>query len=214
MGSTLAESLKSLREARGISQRELAGMLFVGRSTVARWEAGTRTPDATLIPRIAACLGVDSSALLDAAHTGESPNVIVVDDERLVLTGTIAVLEEALTGASIFGFARPSEALEFSRLNPVALALLDVEMGRVSGLDLCEALLAVTPRTNVVFLTAFREYSLEAWSTGACGFLLKPVTVDAIREQVTRLRFPVPGLTASPAATDRSSTATAAGAPS
>ena len=31
---------------------------------------------------------------------------------------------------------------------------------------------------NVIFLTAYREYALDAWETGACGFLVKPLTVE------------------------------------
>ena len=46
--------------------------------------------------------------------------------------------------------------------------------------------------TNVVFLTSYREYSFDAWETGACGFLLKPLTPDTVRNQLSRLRHPFP----------------------
>ena len=36
-------------------------------------------------------------------------------------------------------------------------------MGKTSGLDLCRTLLAINPRTNVVYLTAHIEYSFDAW---------------------------------------------------
>ena len=60
----------------------------------------------------------------------------------------------------------------------------------MSGLDLCETLLDIDPRINVVFLTAFGEYSLDAWSTGASGFLVKPITVDGVKAQLKNLRHP------------------------
>ena len=47
---------------------------------------------------------------------------------------------------------------------------------------------------NVVFLTAYREYALDAWDTGACGFLVKPLTVEAVRQRLSTLRFPMGGL--------------------
>ena len=47
---------------------------------------------------------------------------------------------------------------------------------------------------NVIFLTAYPEYSFDAWDTGACGFLLKPVTEKELRNQIGKLRFPVGGL--------------------
>jgi len=42
----------------------------------------------------------------------------------------------------------------------------------------------------VVFLTAYVEYSFDAWSTGASGFLLKPITAEAVRAQLKNLRYP------------------------
>jgi len=73
----------------------------------------------------------------------------------------------------------------------VALAFLDIELGNTSGFDLCRTLLDVNPRTNIVFLTAYAEYSLDAWSTGASGFMVKPITAEGVREQLARLRFPL-----------------------
>lgn len=63
-------------------------------------------------------------------------------------------------------------------------------MGIVSGLDVCRELLEINPRTNVVYLTAYSGYSLDAWSTGASGFMLKPLTPEGIREQLKNLRYP------------------------
>ena len=116
--------------------------------------------------------------------------VIMVDDTRIVLTGGLPVLEEVLPNATVVGFTRPSEALDYARTNRVALAFLDIEMGKTSGLELCRSLLEINPLTNVVFLTAYTEYALDAWSTGACGFMLKPITPEGVREQLKNLRYP------------------------
>ena len=72
----------------------------------------------------------------------------------------------------------------------MALAFLDIELRNTSGLDLCRALLKINPRTNVVYLTAYSEYALDAWSTGASGFMLKPITPEGVREQLNNLRYP------------------------
>lgn len=196
MGATFAESLKSLRNAKGLSQQQLAAKLFVDRSTIARWESGDRMPDLSILPRVAECLGVETAALLSVVQESGVPEVIVVDDERVALAGAVSVLEEAFPLAAITGFTRPSDALAYAQAHPVAIAFLDVEIGRTSGLDLCRALLERCPRANVVYLTVHREYSFDAWQTGACGFLLKPLTTESVLAQVERLRYPVSGLTA------------------
>lgn len=166
--------------------------MFVNHSTIARWEKGTRLPDATTIVRLADCLGVDANTLFHLAdQSEESPNVIIVDDSKVILTEGLSVFEEVLPNATITGFIWPMEAIKYAKANPVALAVLDIELGTASGLDLCDTLLEINPRTNIIFLTAYADYSLEAWKTEACGFILKPMTSENVKEQLKRLRYPI-----------------------
>ena len=191
MSMLFAETLRKLRTERGLSQRELAERVYVTRSTVARWESGSRLPDVAMLSRLSKCLGVDVNTLLSAlAESDESPNVIMVDDRRIVLSGGLPILEQVMPNATITGFTRPLEAIEYARANRVALAFLDIELGKTSGLDLCRALLEINPRTNVVYLTAYIEYSFDAWGTGASGFMLKPITPEGVRAQLKMLRYP------------------------
>ena len=192
MNNSFGETIKNLRQKNNLSQQQLAERLFVDRSTVARWENGQRTPDALILPRLALCLNADLTTLINSIAPLDNPkNVILVDDERIILTGGLPILENVLPTASITGFIKPSDAIKFAEKNEIALAFLDIEMGKVSGLDLCRKLLDINPRTNVVFLTAYMEYSFNAWDTGACGFLMKPLSKQDVKKQLTRLRFPV-----------------------
>lgn len=192
MNTLFAERLKKLRMERNISQAQLAEQMFVTQSTVARWENGSRLPDAIMISRLSGCLGVNVSSLLSvAADSGNAPNIIIVDDMKAAISASLPILEEVIPSATIMGFTRPSEAVEYAKANRVAIAFLDIEIGKVSGLDLCRTLLQVNPRTNVVFLTAYSEYALEAWDTEASGYLLKPITPESIRTQLRNLRYPL-----------------------
>ena len=191
MNHIFSETLKKLRTEKGLSQQALADRLFVTRPTVARWESGTRLPDAMMIARIAEVLSVDINHLLSAAAVSdENPNVILVDDRKLILTGGLPVLEEVFPHATVTGFTDADDAIEYAKANRVALAFLDIELRNTSGLELCKKLLEINPQTNVVYLTAYSAYSLDAWSTGACGFMLKPITPEGVREQLKKLRCP------------------------
>ena len=195
MTTSFGETLRRLRTEKGLSQQQLAVRLHMERPSVANWEAGRRMPDAATVYQIAEALSVDSSALLSAADDScEASNVLLVDDEPLIVTGGIPVLQEAMPNANVVGFTKPSQVLAFFSENPVALAFLDIELGRTSGLELCREMLRLRPRTNVIYLTAFREYSFDAWDTGACGYLLKPLETETVRAQLSRLRYPVKGL--------------------
>ena len=151
LNTLFAETLRKLRSERGLSQKQLGEKLFVNHSTVARWENGTRLPDAAMISRLSSCLGVDVNTLLNLEEqSDESPNVILVDDSRAVLSDAVTVLGEVLPNATITGFVWPREAIEYARTN----------------------------------------YSLDAWQTEACGFVLKPLTPERIRDQLKKLRYP------------------------
>ena len=174
MKDSFADTLKQFRTEKNLSQQQLADMLFVERSTIANWETGRRIPDAVLLLRISKCLDMDINILLETIdNTVEEPNIIMVDDE---------------------GFTSPTEAISFAKSNRVHLAYVDIEMGKLNGLELCRELLKINPRTNVIYLTAYPDYALEAWDTGACGFAVKPLSAEQVRDHLTRLRFPIRGL--------------------
>ena len=191
MKRSFGETLLDVRKQNGLSQQRLADLLFVNRSSVANWEAGRRLPDAAMIAKIAEVLGVDLSDLFDAANEEAAKSfVIVVDDSKIILKGELPVLNAVLPKATVVGFTKPSQAVEFAKANRVALAFLDIELGSSSGLDLCGTLLDINPHTNVVFLTAYGDYSIDAWSTGASGFMIKPITAEGVRAELKKLRHP------------------------
>jgi transcriptional regulator with XRE-family HTH domain len=189
MNSLFAETLKKLRKEKGLSQIQLGKKMFVNSSTVTRWENGSRLPDAAMITRLARVLEVDVNTLLtSAAESDESPSIIMVDDNKAILSDSLSVLEEVVPSATITGFTRPKMAIEYAKVNRIDLAILDIEMGTSSGLDLCRELLEINPCTRVIYLTAYPEYSLKAWGTDACGFMVKPLTPEGIRQELKKLR--------------------------
>ena len=191
MNTLFADALKKLRTKKGLTQNQLAELMFVNRATVTKWESGNRLPDAAMIARLAKALEVDVGTLLStAAESDESPNIIMVDDNKAVLSYSLLILEEVVPNAMIAGFNRPREAIEYAKANRVHLAILDIELGTASGLDLCRTLLGINPCTKVVYLTAYPDYSLDAWDTGACGFMVKPLTPGSVHRQLKILHFP------------------------
>ena len=193
--NSFGETVHRLRIEKGLSQQQLADHLHGSRPTVATWEVSRRIPDVTMVAQSADALGVEPGALLATAQApDEPPNVLLVDDKPIILEGGIPILRQALPGANVVGFTNRLEVLDFVRESPVALAFLDIELGRTNGMDLCREILSFRPRANVIFLTSYQEYAFDAWDTGACGFLLKPLEVEAVRKLIPRLRYPVKGL--------------------
>ena len=191
MDTLFADALRKLRMKKGLTQIQLASLLFVNKATISKWENGSRLPDAAMITRLARVLEVDVGMLLStAAASYESLDIIMVDDNKVILSYYLQILEEVVPNAMIAGFNLPQEAIEHAKANQVDLAILDIELGTASGLDLCHALLEINPYTKVIYLTAYPDYSLDAWDTDACGFMVKPLTPEGVRRQLKKLHFP------------------------
>ncbi len=193
MNKNFAETLKNLRTSKRMTQQELAEKIFVTRSVVAKWENAYNLPDIFMIERICKALDVNEQDFIKNLLEGETElNVIILDDRKIIVQGSLPVIAGALPNANIFGFIRPSEAIDFAKKNKVSLAFLDIELGTTNGLELSKKFLEINPRTNIIFLTAYIEYSFKAWSTGASGYLLKPITAENLKAQLNNLRYPLP----------------------
>ena len=190
MNNSFGETLRRLRMEKGLTQQQLADQLRMDRTSITSWEMGRHMPDVAMVSQIAAALGVDISVLMASADDpGGVPNVLLIDDQPIILEGGLPTLREVLPNANVVGFTDPVEAMSFFKNNVVPLVFLDIELGSANGLDLCREFLRFNPRTNVIYLTSFSEYSLDAWKTGASGFLLKPLDASEVRQELDRLRF-------------------------
>ena len=195
MSNLFGETLRNLRTERNLSQQQLAQRLFVNRSSVANWETGRRIPDLILLTRLAQILNVDISVLTNVTYTDEgAPEVIIVDDEPILLAGAIPILSDAMPGATITGFLKASEAINYAHENTISIAFLDIEHGNTNGINLCKTLMDINPMMNTIFLTSYPDYAVKAWDTAASGFLIKPLKLDDINEQLDKLRYPVRGI--------------------
>ena len=192
---SFGQRIKSLRTEKGLSQQQLADLIYVTRKTVGNWETGNRIPDITMLSRLAECLGVETYELVDALHSQDDPpDIILVEDEPVILKGFMHILSDTLPNAQVFGFRNSAEALAFAAGNRIAVAFLDVELFGESGVDLAKKLQSINPRTNIIFLTGHSEYTAEALELHCSGYLLKPLTPAKILGEIAHLRYPVRGL--------------------
>ena len=117
--------------------------------------------------------------------------IIVVDDEMAALNLLKEEVQVAKPEAQVLAFASSVSALEYIKCNTVEIAFLDIEMPGISGIDLAHKIKGTQPNTNIIFVTAYREYGLEAMELHASGYLLKPVNQEGILRELNGLRYPI-----------------------
>jgi two-component system LytT family response regulator len=111
--------------------------------------------------------------------------VIVADDERPARSFLVAQLR-TYEDVSIVGEAETgAEAVALIERERPDVALLDLQMPEVDGLEVVRLLSrAVMPL--VIFVTAYDEYAVRAFELNAVDYLLKPVDPVRLREALTR----------------------------
>ena len=116
--------------------------------------------------------------------------IIIVEDDPMVAQLNAAYLErlEDVCVAGVFGNGQ--EALQYLRENPVELAIVDVYMPILSGIELLRKMRSEWIRTSVIMVTAATEMEVveEALHLGIEDYIIKPFSYDRLRESVLRFR--------------------------
>lgn len=118
--------------------------------------------------------------------------IIAVDDEPLVVKNVLRLLEQLEPTAELFGFTEPEDAFALMEEKPVDIAFLDIEMGEINGIALAKKCQNLCPEMNIIFLTGYSQYALDALELHASGYLMKPVRADNLRKELDNLRHPLP----------------------
>lgn len=118
--------------------------------------------------------------------------IIAADDELSALEMLENAISEAVPTAEVHSFGKSAEAIAFveSGFIPDA-AFLDVEMPVMNGIAMAKKLKSINPDVNIIFVTGFSKYAVEAIGMRASGYLLKPVSAEKIKRELSNLRNPI-----------------------
>jgi DNA-binding LytR/AlgR family response regulator len=114
---------------------------------------------------------------------------VVAEDEALLREALVAALRQAWPELELVAeCADGGSALEAISETQPAVAFLDIRMPGLTGLEVAAAALAASPRTQVVFVTAYDQYAIDAFDKGAVDYLLKPIQPERLAQTVERLQ--------------------------
>lgn len=113
--------------------------------------------------------------------------VVAVDDEMHALERFERIVSENKELELCGLFETGEQILSYLKENQPDAVFLDIEMPGVNGIELAEQILVLNENIDVIFVTAFNQYAVEAFELHAMDYILKPLTEERLSKTVKRL---------------------------
>jgi DNA-binding LytR/AlgR family response regulator len=114
---------------------------------------------------------------------------VVAEDEALLRDELVSRLREAWPELEIVAACEDGgAALDAIGEHRPDVAFLDIRMPGLTGLEVAAAGAVASPGTQVVFVTAYNQYAIDAFDRGAVDYLLKPIVPERLAATVKRLK--------------------------
>ncbi len=114
---------------------------------------------------------------------------VVAEDEALLRDSLLQMLAEVWPELDVVAACDDGgAALEAIAEHQPDVVFLDIRMPGLSGLEVAAAMAEASPRSQIVFVTAYNQYAIDAFEKGAVDYLLKPIEKDRLAATVQRLQ--------------------------
>ncbi|MDC5820510.1 LytR/AlgR family response regulator transcription factor [Vibrio europaeus] len=128
--------------------------------------------------------------------TVKEVSAVIADDEPLLRHHLNKMLAEVWPQLEIVGQAKNGqEALEMIEQFEPDLVFLDIKMPQLDGMAAAKALTKMDCSTQVVFITAYDEYALQAFEANAIDYLLKPLSEQRLEQCVVKIKQRIESVT-------------------
>lgn len=111
---------------------------------------------------------------------------LIVDDELPARKELKFLLEEFKSIKVIGEAAHGLEAMELSKRLKPDLIFLDIQMPKVSGIEVADEIIKAENAPLIIFVTAFEQFAVEAFEINAIDYLLKPVSKQRLEKSIKR----------------------------
>ncbi|QQE77603.1 response regulator [Alicyclobacillus sp. SO9] len=112
---------------------------------------------------------------------------IVVDDEPLAVQKLVNLLHATSVVEVVGTFVYPADLIAAIPSIEADVFFLDIEMPETDGLALADHVFSLVPGAQIVFVTAYDQYAIEAFELNALDYLLKPVRRERLQKTVGRI---------------------------
>ncbi len=119
-------------------------------------------------------------------------NILLADDEPYALKHLKRVVSEAVPDSHVKSVGTAEDAINAASENHPDVIFLDIQMPDRDGLSVAKEIRSISPDTNIIMVTAYKEYALDALNLFVSGYILKPADTEDVKRVMENLRYPKP----------------------
>lgn len=117
-------------------------------------------------------------------------SAVIADDEPLLRHHLNKLLAEYWPELEIVGQAQNGQqAIELIEQHKPSIAFLDIKMPQLDGMSAARQLMSSGTQTEIVFITAYDEYAVQAFENNAVDYLLKPLSEKRLEQCIAKLKM-------------------------
>ncbi|PQJ79564.1 response regulator transcription factor [Polaribacter porphyrae] len=113
---------------------------------------------------------------------------VIIDDEPRSLNRLKILFENFKEVEVLEVFEDSEEGLKYILEKEPDLVMLDVEMPKLSGLEIADEVGKRIANTKIIFFSAYSHYAIKAIKASVFDYLLKPVSIDELKESLQRFK--------------------------
>ncbi len=115
--------------------------------------------------------------------------IMAIDDENPALSMLVSTLKRLQPDAEIVSFQKSDEFMRYQNKKGFDVAFIDINLGKISGIQVALELKKHSPLCNIVYVTSYSEFAYAAITTRPSGYIMKPYTDEDIQLEFENLRY-------------------------
>jgi len=117
--------------------------------------------------------------------------VVACDDEYYAIEGLKITCKNFDFIEQLSCFNNPYACLDFAKNNQVDVALLDIEMVGINGIELAKELKEINDKIEIIFTTSYTQYAYDAFQLSAYSYLLKPYSSEQLYTKLNEINLKI-----------------------
>ncbi|SNS79553.1 two component transcriptional regulator, LytTR family [Anaerovirgula multivorans] len=114
-------------------------------------------------------------------------NILICDDHKPIRKMLEKIASENPFVSKVFVAEDGVEAVKVVQQEKIDIALLDIDMPNLNGIDAAKLINKISPDTKFVFITAHMEYAIDSFAVHPYNYLIKPIDITVLKDNLNEI---------------------------